>query len=76
MSKEISRAKLLNSIPSSRYEILLKNTEAPKQGDIVTLDQAFTNSQGQAMVLVYCMGENETYRYEAQVYESELGPNL
>ena len=74
--KEVPRAELLNSIPSSRYRNLLENTDPPKQGDIVNLDQGFTSQDGQAMVLVYCNDEKGTSRYEAEVYESELGPNL
>jgi len=76
MSKEAPRAELLNSIPSSRYRIMLENTEPPRKGDIVTLDQGFTNAEGKAMVLVYCIEEKGTSRYEAEVYESELGPDL
>ena len=76
MSKEAPRAELLNSIPSSRYRMMLENTEPPRQGDIVTLDQGFTNPEGQTMVLVYCIDEKGISRYEAEVYESELGPDL
>ena len=73
---DAKRAALLNAIPSSRYSNLLKNAEPPKQGDIVTLDQGFTSPDGQAMVLVYCIDENGTHRYGAEVYEYELGPDL
>jgi len=74
--KVAPRAELLVSIPSSRYRIILEYSEPPKKGDIVTLDQGFTDSGGKEMVLAYCINENGASRYEAEVYESEIGPDL
>ena len=73
-NKNIPRAKLLNSIPHERYRIMLENTDPPKEGDIVELDQGFTNSDGQEMVLVYCVNKDQSVRYEAEVYDYELTP--
>jgi hypothetical protein len=74
--KEATCAELLSAIPSNRYRIILENTQPPKKGDIVTLDQGFTDIDGKEMILVYCNDEKGTSRYEAEVYENELGPNL
>jgi len=74
--KAAPRAELLNAIPSNRYRIIMENTEPPKKGDIVTLDQGFTDKEGNEMVLVYCIDENGTWLYEAEVYETEISPNL
>ncbi len=76
MRNGVPRAELLISIPARRYRIMLEGTEPPKRGDIVTLDQGFTSEEGKAMVLVYCIDKNGSSHYEAEVYESELGPNL
>lgn len=70
------RAELLNSIPPSRYRSHLQNREPPKKGDVVTLDQGFTGLDGQAMALVYLIDASGSCIYEAEVYESELGPYL
>ena len=70
------RAVLLIAIPSDRYRIIMENTQPPKKGDIVTLDQGFTDAEGNEMVLVYCIDENGTWLYEAEVYESEITQNI
>ena len=70
------RAKLLVELPPDRYRILTPDGRAPRVGDEVVLDQGFTSSDGQPMGLVYFSGPDGTNRYEAEVYESELGPPL
>ena len=45
----------------------------PKVGDVVVLDQGFTFPDGKPGCLVYGINETGEYRYEAEVYESELG---
>jgi hypothetical protein len=59
--------------PADRYKILSADARAPLVGDEVVLDQAFTSPNGLGMVLVY-FPELGASQYEAQVYESELGP--
>jgi|GEM_PF-800374 len=66
------KAKLMSSIPQERYRLLSANASRPKQGDIVSLDQGFTSSEGEPMVLVYLTNANGSILYEAEVYESEL----
>ncbi len=70
------RAELLKSIPPNRYRSHLLNSEPPKKGDVVTLDQGFTGLDGKAMALVYLIDARGNYIYEADVYDSELGPDL
>jgi hypothetical protein len=43
----------MNSIPQDRYRILVANTNPPKVGDLVGLDQDFTNAKGEPMVLLH-----------------------
>jgi len=66
------KAKLMNSIPQERYRLLSANASQPKEGDIVGLDQGFTSSEGEPMVLVYFTDASGSVLYEAEVYESEL----
>lgn len=66
------KATLINPIPQDRYRVLAANTNPPKVGDIVGLDQGFTNAKGEPMVLVYCVDAGGVMLYEAEVYESEL----
>ena len=43
---------------------------------MVVLDQGFTFPGGKPGGLVYCMGQGGRIRWEAQVYESEIGPGI
>ena len=74
--KNTNQAKLICELPSSLYRMFTDDSETPKIGNIVTLDQGFTSPDGQPMVLAYCFEENGTERYEADVYEYELSPPL
>lgn len=69
------RAKLLVQLPADRYRILSPDGRGPLVGDEVALDQAFTSPTGLPMVLAYFPASGAA-QYEAEVYESELGPNL
>ena len=71
-----SRAKLLVQLPTDRYRVLSPDGRVPLVGDEVVLDQAFTSPNGLPMVLVYFPELGGASQYEAEVYESELGPNL
>ena len=73
MSK-IPKAVLKNEIPESRYK-MLEGNKHPEIGDILELDQAYTNEAGKAMVLAYHPIENNIEgkdNYSANVYESEI----
>ena len=59
-------------LPAGRYRVLPPQGRAPRIGDVVVLDQAFTGSNGLPMVLVYSHGPGSDSLYEAEVYESEL----
>ena len=70
------RAKLLVNLPVERYRILSPSGRAPLAGDEVVLDQGFTSSDGLPMVLAYFPSIGAASQYEADVYETELGPEL
>ena len=70
------RAPLLVDLPPSRYRLSSISSLPPRAGDIVALDQGFTAQDGSAMVLVYFPDAGNDFGYEAEVYESELGPNV
>ena len=69
-------AKLLSAIPTDRYTLHQNGGEAPSAGDIVVLDQGTVSSDGQPMCLVYSKREDGSTRYEALVFETELGPDI
>jgi hypothetical protein len=66
------RARLLADIPASRYKLLDASGRSPCIGDIVVLDQGFTDPEGQPMVLAYFPEIGSASIYEAEVYEAEL----
>jgi hypothetical protein len=70
------RAKLLVELPADRYRTYSPDRRSPRIGDEVLLDQGFTSPDGQPMVLVYFPSSGAKCVYEAEVYESELGPDL
>jgi hypothetical protein len=70
------RAKLLVDLPADRYRLLSPNARAPRAGDELILDQGFTSPDGLPMVLAYFPALSKPSQYEAEVYESELGPDL
>ena len=70
------RAKLLVELPSDRYRILSPGGRAPRIGDVVVLDQGFTSPAGLPMGLVHFSDAIGANRYEAEVYDSELSPDL
>lgn len=45
-------------------------------GDVVQLDQGYTGADGKPMVLAYGLDPNGRFIYEADVYESEIGPDI
>ena len=69
-------AKLLVELPPDRYQILSPSGRAPLVGDEVVLDQGFTSPDGLPMVLVYFPEAGMVSQYSADVYESELGPDI
>ena len=69
-----SQAPLIAEIPLSRFTSLDGST--PQIGDIVRIDQGFTFPEGESGCLVYLVARDGTYRYTAEVYESEIGPDI
>ena len=68
------RSTLALSIPKTRYRTI--DGSVPEVGDIVTLDQGFTFPDGKPGCVVYGTSKDGNYRYEAEVYESELGDDI
>jgi len=66
----------LVNLPPDRYRILSASGRAPLAGDEVVLDQGFASPDGLPMVLAYFPSLGAASQYEADVYESELGPDL
>ena len=67
-------APLTAEIPPSRFTSL--DGTKPQIGDIVQIDQGFTFPEGEPGCLVYLVAQDGTYRYSAEVYESEIGPDI
>jgi hypothetical protein len=67
-------APLIAKIPPSRFTSL--DGTKPQIGDIVQLDQGFTFPDGEPGCLVYLVAQDGSYRYGAEVYESEIGPDF
>jgi hypothetical protein len=74
--RDSPRAKLLVDLPADRYRLLSPSGRPPRAGDEVAIDQGFTSPDGLPMVLAYFPAHGESSHYVADVYESELGPNL
>jgi hypothetical protein len=70
--KPTPTARLLVEVPPERYRLLSEARRSPQIGDVVVLDQGFTSSAGEPMVLAYFPSVGETSLYEAQLFESEL----
>jgi len=66
------RGKIRNLIPPERYKILVLGEHSPRVGDIVQLDQGYTASNGDAMSLVYYIGSDSTFIYEAHLLDSDF----
>ena len=71
---EVKRAILKAKIPEARFRSI--NGSVPEVGDVAALDQGFTFPDGQPGCLVYGISEEGKGRYEAEVYESELGDDI
>ena len=67
-------AHLIASIPPQRFRSI-DGTE-PLVGDVVMIDQGFTFPDGEPGCLVYGMNQNGNFSYEAEIYESEIGPDI
>lgn len=70
------RACLLVRLPPTRYRVNTSKGRAPLAGDVIQLDQGFTGADGAPMVLGYCRTMPRQLLYVAEIYESELGPDL
>ena len=69
------RAHLISSLPSTRYRVMIPEGRAPQVGDLMQLDQGYTGADGKPMVLAYGLDAEGRFIYEAEVYESEIGPD-
>lgn len=74
--KKPPRAHLLVSLPPDRYRVSKHGGRAPSVGDVVELDQGYTGEDGRPMVLAYGLGADGHSLYEADIYESEIGPDI
>jgi hypothetical protein len=70
------RAHLLVSLPPERYRVLPSRGRAPKLGDVVQLEQGYTGEDGKPMVLAYGLASDGDWLYSAEIYESEIGPDI
>lgn len=70
----MKRATLIAEIPANRFRSI--DGSIPKTGDVISLDQGFTFPDGKAGCLVYGMAQDGEFRYEAEVYELEIGDNI
>ena len=76
MSASVLKAKLKSEVPLERLKFISGDkNDIPRAGDIVELDQGYTDDQGQAMVLAYTEEERLTSEWQLEVYESELEKN-
>ncbi|MCU8501503.1 hypothetical protein M2G70_22960 [Vibrio vulnificus] len=71
---EIIKSVLIENIPDGRFRSF--DGSVPEVGDVIALDQGFTFDDGKPGCLVYALGLNGQYRYEALVYETEIGDEL
>ncbi len=70
------RAHLIVSLPPNRYRVSQNGGRAPRVGDVVQLDQGYTGEDGKPMVLAYGLSADGYWLYEAEIYESEIGPDI
>lgn len=66
------RGRLLLEIPSDRFRLTREHGNPPTKGDIVGLDQGFTEEDGEAMTLVYGFDVDGNCDYEAELYDSDF----
>lgn len=71
---QMIRAPLIAEIPAER--IHSKDGSVPKIGDVVVLDQGFTFPDGGPGCLVLFIDQDGKCRWEAEVYESEIGDDI
>ena len=67
------KAILIAKIPEERVRSI--DGSFPEIGDVVALDQGFTFPDRKPGCLVYGIDQNDKYRYEAEVYETEISVN-
>jgi hypothetical protein len=71
---KIIKATLIAKIPQERFRSI--DGSKPEIGDIIMLDQGFTFPDGESGCLVYGLNKKCGFRYEAEVYEYEIGANI
>jgi hypothetical protein len=68
------KAILIAQIPKHRFHSY--DGSAPEIGDIILLDQGLTFPDGQPGCIVYGINDKGNIRYEAEVYEHEIGDDI
>ena len=71
---EIKKATLIAKIPDKRFRSI--DGSVPEVGDVIALDQGFTFPDGKPGCLVYGLDKEGNIRFEAEVYESEIGDDF
>jgi len=66
------KGRLFAEVPTGRFRVIAPYNRAPEIGDIVQLDQGFSDPNGQNMTLVYCVSSDGSFIYEAEIYDSEF----
>jgi len=70
----MTKASLIAQIPAERFRSY--DGSVPKIGDVVILDQGFTFPDEQPGCIVYCDNQHGKLKWEAEVYESEIGDDI
>ena len=68
------KAILIAQIPNHRFHSY--DGSEPQIGDIILLDQGLTFPDGEPGCLVYGINSKGKIRYEAEVYECEIGDDV
>lgn len=71
---KIKRTTLIAKIPKDRFRSI--DGSVPEIGDVIELDQGFTFKDGEPGCLVYGVDQEGKNKYEAEVYEFEIGDDI
>lgn len=68
-------ARLASKVDASRLELAeCDGRHVPQVGDLVHVDQGFTNADGQNMYIVYCQHPDGRIKWAADLFDAELEP--
>ena len=65
---------LIANIPKERFRSI--DGSVPEVGDVIALDQGLTFPDGEPGCLVYGLEQEGQYKYEAEIYDSEIGEDI